>query len=61
MQNLAVTSRPKSLTRFLLVCSPTPYFATRILLQNGFKAKNVSGGMLSLAHNFLLEPNKEEG
>ena len=31
------------------------YLATRILLQNGFKAKNVSGGMLSLAHNYLLE------
>ena len=36
------------------------YIATRILLQNGFTAKNVSGGMLSLAHNYLLEePNKE--
>jgi rhodanese-related sulfurtransferase len=31
------------------------YLATRILLQNGFKAKNVSGGMLSLAHNYLLD------
>jgi NADPH-dependent 2,4-dienoyl-CoA reductase/sulfur reductase-like enzyme/rhodanese-related sulfurtransferase len=31
------------------------YYATRILLQNGFKAKNVSGGMLSLAHNYLLD------
>jgi len=30
------------------------YIATRILLQNGFKAKNISGGMLSLAHNYLL-------
>jgi rhodanese-related sulfurtransferase len=35
------------------------YYATRILLQNGFKAKNVSGGMLSLAHNYLLDPSKE--
>jgi NADPH-dependent 2,4-dienoyl-CoA reductase/sulfur reductase-like enzyme/rhodanese-related sulfurtransferase len=26
------------------------YYATRILLQNGFKAKNVSGGILSLKH-----------
>ena len=25
------------------------YYATRILLQNGFKAKNISGGMLSRA------------
>jgi rhodanese-related sulfurtransferase len=23
------------------------YYATRILLQNGFKAKNISGGMLA--------------
>jgi rhodanese-related sulfurtransferase len=36
------------------------YYATRILLQNGFKAKNVSGGMLSLAHNYMLE-FKERG
>jgi hypothetical protein len=25
-----------------------------MLLQNGFKAKTVSGGMLALAHNYLL-------
>jgi NADPH-dependent 2,4-dienoyl-CoA reductase/sulfur reductase-like enzyme/rhodanese-related sulfurtransferase len=31
------------------------YYATRILLQNGFKARNVSGGMLSRAHNYLLD------
>jgi rhodanese-related sulfurtransferase len=36
------------------------YIATRILLQNGFKAKNVSGGMLSLAHNYLLDETKKE-
>ena len=30
------------------------YFATRILLQHGFKAKNISGGVLSLAHNGML-------
>ena len=35
------------------------YYATRILLQNGFKAKNISGGMLSFAHNFLLDKKKE--
>jgi NADPH-dependent 2,4-dienoyl-CoA reductase/sulfur reductase-like enzyme/rhodanese-related sulfurtransferase len=35
------------------------YLATRILLQNGFKAKNVSGGMLSLAHNHLFAANRE--
>ena len=33
------------------------YMATRILLQNGFKAKNVSGGMLSKAQNYLMEAN----
>ena len=31
------------------------YYATRILLQHGFKASDVAGGMLSLAHNALLE------
>ncbi|HWJ19305.1 MAG TPA: rhodanese-like domain-containing protein, partial [Geobacterales bacterium] len=30
------------------------YMATRILRQNGFKAWDVSGGMLSLAHNGVL-------
>lgn len=30
------------------------YYATRILMQNGFKVKNISGGMLSLTHNYLL-------
>jgi pyruvate/2-oxoglutarate dehydrogenase complex dihydrolipoamide dehydrogenase (E3) component/rhodanese-related sulfurtransferase len=34
------------------------YYATRILLQNGFKAKNLSGGMLSLAHNYMLDFKK---
>lgn len=34
------------------------YYATRILLQHGFKAKNISGGMLSLAHNYLLNTNQ---
>ncbi|MCU0290433.1 MAG: FAD-dependent oxidoreductase [Thermoanaerobaculaceae bacterium] len=35
------------------------YYATRILLQNGFTARNVSGGMLSLAHNHLLDSSAE--
>ena len=26
------------------------YYATRILLQNGFKAKNISGSMLARSH-----------
>jgi rhodanese-related sulfurtransferase len=30
------------------------YIATRMLQQNGFNAKTVSGGMLSLANNYLL-------
>jgi rhodanese-related sulfurtransferase len=30
------------------------YIATRMLVQNGFKAQTVSGGMLALAHNYLL-------
>ena len=36
------------------------YYATRILLQHGFKAKNVSGGMLSLAHNYMFDMKKGE-
>ena len=36
------------------------YIATRILLQNGFKVKNISGGMLLLAHNGA-DPIKKEG
>lgn len=36
------------------------YIATRMLLQHGFKAKTVSGGMLSLAHNYLLAASMEE-
>jgi len=35
------------------------YYATRILLQNGFNAKVISGGMLSLAHNHLIESDNE--
>jgi rhodanese-related sulfurtransferase len=35
-----------------LICrsAQRAYFATRILLQNGFKAKNISGGMMSRSH-----------
>lgn len=36
------------------------YYATRILLQNGFKVRNISGGMLSRAHNYLLDVEKYE-
>jgi rhodanese-related sulfurtransferase len=36
------------------------YFATRILLQNGFKAKNVTGGMLSGAQNHMLDYSNED-
>jgi rhodanese-related sulfurtransferase len=31
------------------------YYATRILLQNGFKARNISGGMLSRAMSSIAE------
>lgn len=31
------------------------YMAARVLLQKGFKAKVISGGMLSYAHNFLFD------
>jgi NADPH-dependent 2,4-dienoyl-CoA reductase/sulfur reductase-like enzyme/rhodanese-related sulfurtransferase len=36
----------------LVICrsGQRAYYATRILLQNGFKARNLSGGMLSRAH-----------
>jgi rhodanese-related sulfurtransferase len=35
----------------LVVCrsAQRAYYATRVLLQNGFKARNISGGMLSRA------------
>ena len=36
----------------LVICrsGQRAYYATRILLQNGFKARNISGGMLSRSH-----------
>ena len=34
------------------------YYATCILLQHGFNAKTISGGMLSLAHNHLLNAKR---
>ena len=36
----------------LVICrsGQRAYHATRILLQNGFKARNISGGMLSRSH-----------
>jgi rhodanese-related sulfurtransferase len=39
-------------TEILVFCrsAQRAYYATRILLQNGFKAKNISGGMLSRSH-----------
>ena len=36
------------------------YMATRILLQNGFQVKNVSGGMLSRAQNDMLATNVQD-
>lgn len=39
-------------TEILVFCrsAQRAYYATRILLQNGFNAKNISGGMLSRSH-----------
>lgn len=39
----------------LVICrsGQRAYYATRILLQNGFKARNVAGGMLSRSHTGL--------
>jgi rhodanese-related sulfurtransferase len=36
----------------LVICrsAQRAYYATRILLQNGFKARNISGGMLARSH-----------
>jgi len=36
----------------LVICRSAvrAYYATRILLQNGFAAKNISGGMLARSH-----------
>jgi NADPH-dependent 2,4-dienoyl-CoA reductase/sulfur reductase-like enzyme/rhodanese-related sulfurtransferase len=41
----------------LIICrsAQRAYYATRILLQNGFKARNLSGGMLSRAMHSLAE------
>ena len=40
----------------LVICrsGQRAYSATRILLQHGFKARNLSGGMLSRSHNLVL-------
>jgi NADPH-dependent 2,4-dienoyl-CoA reductase/sulfur reductase-like enzyme/rhodanese-related sulfurtransferase len=35
------------------------YYATRILMQNGFDVKVISGGMLSYAHNYLFDKQQE--
>jgi rhodanese-related sulfurtransferase len=41
----------------LVICrsGQRAYYATRLLLQNGFKARNLSGGMLSRYHVQLLD------
>jgi NADPH-dependent 2,4-dienoyl-CoA reductase/sulfur reductase-like enzyme/rhodanese-related sulfurtransferase len=36
------------------------YYATRILLQNGFKVRNISGAMLSRSHSSLADAQKGE-
>ena len=35
------------------------YYAARILMQNGFKVRNISGGMISYAHNYLFETDNK--
>jgi rhodanese-related sulfurtransferase len=37
------------------------YYATRVLLQNGFKASTLSGGMLSRAQTGTFWPGQEDG
>jgi NADPH-dependent 2,4-dienoyl-CoA reductase/sulfur reductase-like enzyme/rhodanese-related sulfurtransferase len=46
-----LTELPKD-REILIICrsAQRAYYATRILLQNGFKAKNISGGMLARSH-----------
>ena len=44
--NSPATARSSSFCR----SGQRAYYATRILLQNGFKARNISGGMLSRSH-----------
>ena len=41
----------------LVICrsGQRAYYATRALLQNGFKATTVAGGMLSRFHTYLLD------
>lgn len=36
------------------------YYATRILLQNGFSAKNISGGMMSRAQQYMFDTQREQ-
>jgi len=40
----------------LIICrsAQRAYYATRILLQNGFKAKNISGGMIARSHCIIV-------
>ena len=37
------------------------YYATRVLMQNGFDASTLSGGMLSHAQNGSFWPGQDEG
>jgi rhodanese-related sulfurtransferase len=40
----------------LVICrsGQRAYYATRVLLQHGFKARNITGGMLSRFHSHVL-------
>jgi len=39
----------------LVICrsAQRAYYATRILLQNGYKAKNLTGGMMTRSHSVV--------
>ena len=37
------------------------YIATRLLIQNGYKAKTISGGLLSYAHKYLFNTDNTQG
>jgi hypothetical protein len=62
---IVVERRPKGKSNLCAVTPISPkaragttaqraYYATRILLQNGFKVRNISGGMLSRSMRILF-------
>lgn len=49
---MAIGVRPETELEILVFCrsGQRAYHATRVLLQNGFKARNIAGGMLARSH-----------